>query len=336
MSRLFLTLVAFVSAAMMPAKSAHAQSTIELKSAARVATNSPVTLADVATLSGDDAIALAELEVFPPVSVPTRISIAQLRRRLEDERRINWGRITLRGSSCTVSLLDLAPKATSQPVRESPRPTPDAHSVQQVVSDRIAHIVQSAPQDLRLTFDEKDDEFLRLTTIGRTLEIKPTASSDRLPLALTLYEGDRIIASKSIRVEVKVRRTVVIAAASKSRGETIDASDVTIDQQWVGPNMKAASPEEVVGAAAQGRIATGQIILSGSVAAPIIVDKGEIVSVACVSGTIVLTTKARAMSSARVGDVVQFQGLDEKRTFTARMSGPGRAVVTVAALETRS
>ncbi|MBX3378199.1 MAG: flagellar basal body P-ring formation protein FlgA [Phycisphaeraceae bacterium] len=329
-------ITALCLAAVLLVASARGQGLIEMKSVARVAPGSPVTLADVATLSGDEAIALAHVEVLPATPAPSRLTIAQLRRRLGEERGVNWGRITLRGSTCTVQALDPAPKSAAPTARVGTPAVPDPNSVRQAVSDRIARILQADAQDLRLTFDAADDEFLNQTTTGRTLEIKPTASSDRLPLALTLYEGDRIVASKSIRVGVLVRRNVVIAAASKSRGETIAESDVTIDEQWVGPNVKAATPEEVIGAAAQGRIAAGQVILSGSIAAPMVVNKGEIVSVSCVSGTVVLTTKARALASARVGDVIQFQGLDDKRTFTARMSGRGRAVVVVETSEDRT
>lgn len=336
MSRYLATFVGMTLAALSLVVPAHGQAMIEMKSAARIAPGSAVTLADVATLSGDEAIALAHIEVSPATPAPSRLTIAQLRRRLGEEEGINWGRITLRGSTCSVHVMDSTPKSAAPEARSSGPAAPDHNSVRQAVSERIARIIQADAQDLRLTFEAMDDEILNQTTTGRTLEIKPTASSDRLPLALTLYEGDRIVASKSIRVGVLVRRTVVIAAASKSRGETIAESDVTIDQQWVGPNLKAAPPEEVIGAAAQGRIATGQVILSGSIAAPVIVNKGETVSVACVSGSIVLTTKARALSSARVGDVIQFQGLEDKRTFTARMSGRGRAVVTVETSENRT
>jgi flagella basal body P-ring formation protein FlgA len=327
MSRRHSMIAALCLAAVLFVASARGQGLIEMKSVARVAPGSPVTLADVATLSGDEAIALAHIEVLPAAPAPSRLTIAQLRRRLGEERGVNWGRITLRGSTCTVQALDPAPKSAAPTPRVGTPAVPDPNSVRQAVSDRIARILQAGARDLRLTFDAADDEFLNQTTTGRTLEIKPTASSDRLPLALTLYEGDRIVASRSIRVGVLVRRNVVIAAASKSRGETIAESDVTIDEQWVGPNVNAA---------AQGRIAAGQVILSGSIVAPMVVNKGEIVSVSCVSGTVVLTTKARALASARVGDVIQFQGLDDKRTFTARMSGRGRAVVVVETSEDRT
>ncbi len=306
-----------------------AQSTIELKSAARIKPGAAVTLADVATLSGDEAIALGHVTVLPEsASRASKLSIQDLRRTLSEQQRVNWGRITLRGSTCQLASTDAALKPTPSLLTPKAPAAVDPTSVRKAVSDRIARIVQADAAALKLSFDTSDEEILNLSTTGRTLEVKPTAASDRLPLAITLYEGDRIVASKSIRVGVLVRRTVVIAAVAKSRGESIGPSDVTIDEQWVGPNLKAATADAVIGSAAQGRIATGQIFGLGDVAAPLIVSKGEQVNVSCISGSIVLSTKARAMSSGRVGDVITFQGLEDKRTFTARMSGRGRAVVT--------
>lgn len=306
-----------------------AQSTIELKSSVRLEPREAVTLADVATLSGAEAVSLGGVTLFAAdQSRASKLSIQDLRRILGQQPDVNWGRITLRGSTC--SILSPVTDTKKQVVARASAPaaSTDPNSVRRAVADRIARIVQAEPEALRLTFESSDDELLNQSIGGRTLEIKPTASSDRLPLALTLYEGDRIVTNKTIRVGVLVRRKVVIAAAAKTRGELIAEGDVTVDEQWVGPNLKPASPEAVIGSASQGRIATGQIIGVGDVAAPLIVQKGEQVSVSCVSGSIVLTTKARAMAPGRVGDVIAFQGLEDKRTFTARMSGRGRAVVT--------
>jgi flagella basal body P-ring formation protein FlgA len=318
-------------AAVVFGRAAVAQSTIELRSSAKVAPNAAVVLSQIATLNGSDADALADVSILPGGSARgANVTIREVRRALDSQGMINWGRVTLRGSVCTlVAPVEAVKPVARRTMTHSPL-TDKPDSVQRAVSDRVSHLIQAVSADLRLSFDPDDADILNLSTTGRTLEIKPTAASDKLPLAITLYEGDRIVESKSIRVGVLVRRKVAIAAAAKSRGATIEQADVTIDEQWVGPNLKPAGPDAVIGAAAQGRISVGQIIGLGDVAPAMIVAKGEQVSVSCVSGSIVLTTKARAMLAGRVGDVIQFQGLEDKRTFAARMSGRGRAVVAAA------
>jgi flagella basal body P-ring formation protein FlgA len=325
----------FLGAALFAGCEAAAQSVIELRSSVQAAPGSNLTLGQVAALTGADAEALAGATVgtSPAAAGGSKpITVQDIRRALDDQGRVNWGRIALRGSRCII----LAPTEARTKTTPSGKPAPEAgqrpvdpNSVRAAVAERISRLVQADPADLRLTFSPEDDDILNSSTTGRTLEVKPTAASDKLPLALTLYDKDRIVANKTIRVGILVRRAVVLASTPKSRGDTIDKDDVTTDEQWIGPNVKAASPDQVIGAAAQGRISPGQIITVIDVAPPIVVNKGELVSVSCVSGSVVVTTRARALSAGRVGDVVQFQAGDDKRTFQARMNGRGRAVVTV-------
>lgn len=324
-------LVALLGAALFAGREAAAQSVIELRTTARAASGAPVTLAQVASLTGAEALALGAVKVAElNASGQKVVTLQEIRRALDAQGRINWGRITVRGSKCTISIAQDAPAKPAQAkAAEQPAKPADPASIRSAVAERISRLVQAEPADLRLTFAPDDDELLNTSTTGRTLEIKPTAVSDKLPLALTLYDKDRIVANKTIRVGVLVRKTVVIAATPKSRGDTISQDDVTTDEQWVGPNLKPAAPEQVIGAAAQGRIAPGQIVGISDVAPAVIVSKGELVYVSCVSGTVVVSTRARAMSAGRLGEVIQFQALDDKRTFFARMNARGRAVVTV-------
>lgn len=324
-----LSLIAALLALALSANAARGQSSIELRATAKVIPGTPITLAQIATLTGPEAEALADVSISAPANGQKGITIQDVRRALDDHGKINWGRLTLRGSRCAVSTNEPATKAIASAKAVEPAAKPvDPNSIRAAVSERICRIVQTDPANIRLTYAPEDDEFLSAPLTGRTLELKPTASGDKLPLSLTVYEKDRIVGSRNIRVGVLVRKTVVIAAAAKSRGETVNRDDVTTDEQWIGPNLKPASPDQVFGAAAQNKIATGQIINVSDVAPATIVNKGEIVAISCVSGSVVLTTKARAMSAGRVGEVIPFQALDDKRTFQARMNARGRAVVT--------
>jgi len=69
------------------------------------------------------------------------------------------------------------------------------------------------------------------------------------------------------------------------------------------------------------------VVMAEAVAPTVAVAKGDIVAIRCISGTVVLSTRARAMATGRDGELVQFQALDSKRTFFARMDGKGHATV---------
>lgn len=317
-----------ILALLLLAPAALAQSTIELRPSARVAPGETATLEQVATLDGPEAVALADMPVAAPGQAS--VSLDEVRKALDAKTRVNWGRITLRGSSCSLASGPArAPHNHVQIKIVEPAPVRvEPGTVRAAVVARISQILQAAEDDLKLAFNPEDDQILNLPTAGRTLEIRPIGGSDRIPLAIALYEHDRTIASRTIRVGVQVRRQVPVATAAQRRGDTIDAGEYTTEARWLPPTATPATAEQLAGAAVQGRVAAGQPVMAKDVAPSTVVSKGEIVSVRCISGSLVLTTRGRALSSAKDGELVQLQALDSKRTYFARMDGRGRAIVT--------
>lgn len=308
------------------------QGSIELRAAARVADGAAVTLADVARLDGADAAALGGVVLVEPGgrSAGGSVSLADVRRVLEARGGVNWGRIALRGSACSILPVEAAPVAPQTPARPAPavkRPVAEG-SVRAATLARIAQLLRASPDDVKVEFDAGDDGILDLSVAGRTLEVRPAGSSDRMPLAVTLFEGDRVVASKTIRVKLQVRRDVVVAIGDKRRGDTIEPGDVTVESRWLTGALLPPGLEQVIGTAAQGRLQAGQVVMAEHVAPAVAANKGDVVAVRCVSGSLVVSTRGRALSSAKDGEVVQLQALDSKRTFFARMNGRGRAILT--------
>jgi flagella basal body P-ring formation protein FlgA len=305
---------------------ASGQGAIVLRGQAAVPPGEPVLLRHIALLQGADAEALGDVELSPPSPRGGELSIEDVRSRL-NAAKVNWSRLTLRGGTCRWTPAAPPPPSPAPPASEQSGPT-ESNSVRAAVERRIAQILQVEPTELRLSFAGADEDILKLTVTGRTLEIKPTGASDRLPLALTLYEHDRIVASKTIRVGVLVQREVAIAAVAKRRGETINEEDVTFARQWLGPTSVSTPREQVIGAAVRNRLAPGELITESLLTPAHVVNKGDQVLVRVVSGTVVLTTRARALAAAKDGEIVELQAVDgSNRTFSARMDGRGRAVL---------
>ncbi len=110
----------------------------------------------------------------------------------------------------------------------------------------------------------------------------------------------------------------------------MNADTVSRDEQWVAPSVAALDPSAIQGVVARNRIDAGTILRPEHVEQPVVMKKGEIVTVDCVSGSVVVRAMARAMSPAKDGEVIAFQYLDSKRSFNARVNGPGRAVLVAA------
>lgn len=314
----------------LTASHAAGQGVIEIRPSVRSAITEPLCLEDLAVLEGAEAKALAKTVIVPAAERTVgavTLTLEQIRAALESAGRPNWGRLTLRGSRCQV--LPPAAIATPKTPESGPGVPKDATgTVRAAAAARIAQIARAEPGDVQLAFNPDDNDFLNQPTAGRTVEARATAVSDRLPLAITVYDHDRIVASRTIRVGVQVRRSVVIATVDKRRGDTVQREDLTEEMQWTNLSTSPATMDQLVGAVVRTKVPTGQAFTAEDVSPPIIVNKGDQVIVNCISGSVVLTTKGRALAAARDGEMVEFQALDSKRRFTARMNGRGRAVVT--------
>lgn len=321
-----------------------AQSTITLRRSLRVEPGEQITLADVCVLEGYDALALRQIELIAPGELEKgdrrEIKISDVRSAIDEHSDVHWGRLSLTGGRCLVLVPDdrrPEPEQASHVVRSTPKPQP----VSAVGDDVRAHVVRTVAStlgvrdvDLRIGFDPRDEETLSTSTIGRFVHTQPTGASDKLPVRVMVYEGDRIILDETVRVEVLVKRRVALVSAPIRRGEEIEPSQVKADDQWLKPSDPVAPMYDVVGSAARARLDPGDVVLKSHVEPPVVVERGDIVTVQCISGGVLLQLAARAMKSARDCETIPFERIDgTPGQFMARMNGRGRAVTVAATPE---
>lgn len=311
------------------ASAAGAQTTVRVRPSAAPAPG-PVRLADVASISGPDADVLGAIVIVTDddPQPASQIDLALIRARLKQAPGVNMGRIALSGTACAIRHADPAPPPPSV---ASPTPhAPATETVRDRVAAVLAHALGVTPADLRLSFDASDAELLAWPAAGYTLAVQPTGSGDRVPVSVRAYRADLLVKSGSIRVGVLVRRTVPVTRDAIARGKTVLADDLILAEHWLPPTATPASPTTAIGAQARRTLRAGAVIEAADVEPPIVVRRGEVIGVDCLSGGIVLRTQARAMESARAGESVRFQSLGSKREFRARVSGPGHAAVVAA------
>jgi len=313
---------------------------IALRPSARLTPGAPVTLGDVATLTGDDAAALAPtaLDVRRGSDGAAEITVEDVRAAL-DAAGVNWGRLTLRGSVCAVRAAEPTPATPDAPRRARSRDEPAAVDLAgpPTVRTRLARLVARlygvTPDNLRLRFDERDAEFLSTPESGRRIEIQPAATpnASRFSAVVWLYAGDELLGSRSVRVDVRVRRPVVVLTRALDRGDAVTPDAVRSETLWVEPAGSAmvGAVEDAVGAVARKRLDAGAILRAEALEPPIVVRRGELVTVHCVSGGVVVKAKARAARDGRAGERLELRMDGSKKTFVARVVAPGRAVVNL-------
>lgn len=319
-------LLAFLAISLLGPASARGQSTIELRPAVRLDVDRVLLLADIADLTGPEARKLAGFEIGRAGENP-QVTLSELRTRLEGNKEANFGRIRMTGGVCTIRVGAIEPApAPAKASVSAPTSAAGPDSIEHHLLDRVAALFDSKPTNVRLTFEPGDAALLRTIVGGRTLAAQPAGSGDRVTIAIRLFDRDRIVESGSIRVGVMLRRPVLVATSPIARGTVLAQDQVIRDEQWFAPSQTPAVPENALGQEVRARINAGSIVRAQDVEPPLLVKKGDIVSVDCVSGGFVVRTPARATENGREGEVITFQSTTSKHTFRARIAKAGLAV----------
>jgi flagella basal body P-ring formation protein FlgA len=74
-------------------------------------------------------------------------------------------------------------------------------------------------------------------------------------------------------------------------------------------------------------IQVGSVIFTDQVQSPVLVKRGEVITVTSQGGGIRVRTSARARQDGAKGNLVQVESLDTKERYDARVVGPHEAAV---------
>lgn len=123
---------------------------------------------------------------------------------------------------------------------------------------------------------------------------------------------------------------IVVPAHDIPRGETISESDVTYTTVD-GAALMAGVPtkiDEVKGMQARRTLAAGQPFRGEDLRKPIIITKGQTVTMQFIVPGVELTAMGRAMSEGGIGDTVTIQNPASYRMISAIVTAPGTVRAT--------
>jgi flagellar basal body P-ring formation protein FlgA len=129
-----------------------------------------------------------------------------------------------------------------------------------------------------------------------------------------------------------VSTPVVVAVRSIPRRSIITAADLELRSVSYIPKVTETrsavdSLDTLIGMEARLAIQAGDVVYSDQVQAPIVIKRGEVVSVSSHAGGIRVRTTARARQDGARGELVQLESLDTRERFDARVTGPREAAV---------
>lgn len=319
--------------------------TITLKRSAMLDPHATVTLAHIADLDGPHAISLADTVLATQCAdLPAerlgespmyRIDPGMVRDALDASGGVNWAFLSVRGGtvSITSSRTDRPTPANTDPDRAGvgtehvPISVVPEGSIGAVARDVVRTILRARDEDLRIVWPERHADFVFEPVAGRAVHVKPIGTSERMPLSVTVYDGDRIVRTETVRAEISIRRTTHTASRVLTRGTPIGPDDFTTREIWTAPGLDPAG--EIVGQVTARRLEPGTLIEADDVRPPIVIERGEQITLHCISGAVAIRSPARALGDARDGETLVVEMAGTGRRVMARANGAGNAVLVV-------
>ena len=302
-----------------------------------------VTLSQVAELEGEYAATLGDLIVgeFAAGQDELIIQLATIRRLLS-EARTNWADLSLRGrTQCVVLRLAPAdpdpgvPAANDRAVTTSQALDIDHAAAGRTVGDLLtAELVRinAVPRDeLEIAFRGTGDDAAwlnRSAAVGRyELEAQGTSGLGRVTIKVRRYDPSGVIEQASITAEVAHLTTAIVARQSIRRGERFSSQNVGLKAvRLTGDHGQTLQNVDlIIGQTAAASLRQGTIVLADQVAPDVLVKRGEIITVACVSGSLVVRTVGRAVENGSLGDIIAVRHEETRETFFATVSGQRQA-----------
>lgn len=304
-----------------------------------------ITLRDVAELDGR----LAEFYADTPVADfgEGRHAVVTLDRvrQILDAQRINWGLVSLSGyASCRVTRLQ--PPAPAPGLEGDAAETPSiavaanvedevtldsATSLKTLVLDKLSQFAAAPPSELRVAFSERDERALRRSVVGQRFEVEPRSISGigRVPLTIRRYEGEDVVETIQVTADVEKRCLAVVVKHGVSRGDMFTRDSVEVREVWRRDDraQPLSDPKLVINQVAAAQLRPGAVVLASHVESPMLVRRGELITVRCITGGLVVRTVGRAAEDGGMDDLIQVRNETTRQNYIATVTGPREASI---------
>lgn len=309
---------------------------IELRARAQSAAET-VTLGDVAVLEGDEAMALAATPVgriSPSAAGPLKLELATVQQVLE-ERGVHWGKLTLAGhAACEVTLAAPAIPATQPSELEqaailaaNPGQAVEAaapRTVGEKLEQQIASLAGVGIESLRIRWSNPKAEILTRPVMGDMYEFEPLAQGvpGRMPIMVRRLVDGQVVESQRLLADVERRCLAVVATRKIDRQAVISPEAVEIREVYLTGSSGAPMTDlrDVVGQTSMAALRPGDVLTEGHVLSPVLVRRGQEVTVRGTAGGLSIRLVGVAMEDGEKGQVIRVRNTASRETFWARVT----------------
>jgi len=211
---------------------------------------------------------------------------------------------------------------------------PNDQTLKQAITDWIMAATGIDKDDVRISYYNETDAAWSLRQGTGRFEIEPqtTNAVGRVPFNIRRYVGEELAETEYVRVDVQIRRPVLMVERNIQRGQIITDADLKRQSLWLeslDPTPAAADVDAAVGQQADRTMKPGHILRADDLAAPEMVKRGQLMTVRAISGGLVIRTVARAGESGHLNQLIEARNPKTRDVFHVRVTGPQEAVMVI-------
>jgi flagella basal body P-ring formation protein FlgA len=123
--------------------------------------------------------------------------------------------------------------------------------------------------------------------------------------------------------------TIAVPAHGMSIGDVFSPADVTeakLPRERVAPDA-ITNPQLLIGKAARRILRGGETVRAGDIAEPVVVHKGDLVTIALNTAGMQLTAQGKAVEDGAMGASIRITNTQSSRVIDAVVAGPNQVVV---------
>lgn len=208
------------------------------------------------------------------------------------------------------------------------------------IRSQVAHALEHRAglgdaSNLSLTFD-RDLQDVRLEAFNngplQTVSLRYDPRSGRFDISFEI-SNDVNSARTRLRYSGIVIETVEAAVLTRNadRGEVLKSSDVINERRpKAEAGADAPSKTQAIGMQMRRQLRAGQVLKSGDLGKPDLVQRDEAVTLIYETTGLYLTMRGKAVDNGTEGDIVSVLNVQSKRTVTGVVTGRGQVTIAVA------
>ncbi len=313
------------------------------------ASGETIRLGEVARLDGPAARELAGLALgaAPVGAGEARLTLDAVRQRLT-EAGVNWGRLTLSGyRACVVRSGGASPDRGAEggavsravePVMAEANPQRGldlgaAEALRALIVRTLTERAGVPGQEVVVELDESALRRLAETAPGGRYEVEPRSRGrfGRVVCVVRRHEGGAVTEHFTVLAEVRWRTLAAVATRTIRRGESFGRDAVAVREVLLDDDRgePVRDLSLLMGQTCDTVLREGDVVYASAVVSPALVERGQMVTVRCVSGALVVRTTLRALEAGGRGDVIRLRHDVTRQEYRAEVTGRGRAVMRV-------